>query len=215
MTVTNAGRIATTTTTGAESHGIMAQSIGGGGGTGGTGGGIVAEGGTGGVGGAGSVKGDAGDVTVTNAATGVITTAGVRSHGVLAQSIGGGGGTAGISQGLVAIGGQGSAGGLGGDVDVDNAGTIITWGSGSKGVLAQSIGGGGGSAHSSGGLVGIGGDSGAGGDSEPVSVQQQRVDPHGGGVRRRGVRAEHRRWRRRRGRLLGPRRHRRHRRQGR
>ncbi|MDH2309832.1 autotransporter outer membrane beta-barrel domain-containing protein [Methylobacterium brachiatum] len=94
VTVTNRGAI---TTSGSNAHGIEAQSIGGGGGNGGTvSGSAVGKlavnltlGGKGGRGGSG------GDVTVINAAGGVIATSGDGSHGIAAQSIGGGGGMGG------------------------------------------------------------------------------------------------------------------------
>ncbi|WP_156414135.1 autotransporter outer membrane beta-barrel domain-containing protein [Bordetella sp. N] len=82
-------------TRGAQSDGVLAQSIGGGGGTGG--GGSAAASGKlsialsfGGKGGAG---GSGGTVQVNNA--GVIETYGNASHGIFAQSIGGGGGNGG------------------------------------------------------------------------------------------------------------------------
>jgi len=236
VTVTNRGAI---TTGGSNAHGIEAQSIGGGGGSGGTvSGSAVGKlavsltlGGKGGSGGSG------GDVTVTNAAGGVIATSGDGSYGIAAQSIGGGGGmggsiaardvsdpdtvgaiwkqirktigvtayeewakdkknkddldqflkdiktsdtykiladelknsnfgkalksySTGVSNYLEAqkkgatklpdasftlsLGGDGTQGGSGGTVSVENGGTIRTRGIGSHGILAQSIGGGGG-----------------------------------------------------------------------
>jgi hypothetical protein len=85
VNVENTGSI---TTSGAGSIAIVAQSIGGGGGLGGTG--AVGEDGEIGVGGRGGAAGNGGMVTVTQ--TGDIATSGVAAHGVLAQSIGGGGG---------------------------------------------------------------------------------------------------------------------------
>lgn len=83
---------------------------------------------------------------------GSILTAGHLSHGILAQSIGGGGGQGGVaySSGTnktnlgATLGGKGGAGNVGGDVNVSNLGTIQTYGQASYGLLAQSIGGGGG-----------------------------------------------------------------------
>src|SRR5690606_22217518 len=90
---------------------------------------------------------------------GLIDTSGAGAHGILAQSIGGGGGNGGMvlaanllinslaSAPLVSIGGTGGDGGDGGVVVVDNSGDIVTRGAGSHGIVAQSIGGGGGNAQ--------------------------------------------------------------------
>jgi hypothetical protein len=136
VTVTNNGTI---TTSGAGSHGVFAHSLGGGGGSGGLNlSSLVNIGGSGGSSGAGGI------VTVTN--DGSISTQGNASHGILAQSIGGGGGSSGYSFSFVAnIGGAGGASGDGGDVTVNNDGTISTQGNASHGIFAQSVGGGGGS----------------------------------------------------------------------
>src|SRR5690606_11417538 len=87
---------------------------------------------------------------------GDIVTRGDRSRGVFAQSLGGGGGVGGgafagflafsgsANWGGMAVGGSGGLGSIGGDVAVSNAARIITLGRKSDGVLAQSIGGGGG-----------------------------------------------------------------------
>ncbi|MDP3517034.1 MAG: ESPR-type extended signal peptide-containing protein [Pseudohongiella sp.] len=149
------------------SHGILAQSVGGGGGSGGdtisvaaagsggTSGSVnVAMGGTGGRGGSGNT------VMVE---TGIaLTTFGAGSHAVLAQSIGGGGGNGGstldVGVGIgtnalalgVKLGGTGGSGNSGGTVQINpNATspkrtTITTHGDVANGILAQSIGGGGG-----------------------------------------------------------------------
>src|SRR5690606_40480639 len=89
-------------------------------------------GGTGGTGTAG------GNVDVTNEGGGLVTTEGSSSHGIFAQSIGGGGGNgtsklaAGIASGSqgfglgFGIGGTGGSGGVGGNVTVGNAGLIET-----------------------------------------------------------------------------------------
>ena len=131
--ITAAGTI---TTTGARSRGIVAQSIGGTGGDGGSGRGVVGIGGTGSNGGQGS------HVSATSSAD--ITTSGDDSIGILLQSIGGGGGSAGSSAGITAIGGRGGSGATSGEVTAQIGGSIATTGSGSDGVLAQSIGGSGG-----------------------------------------------------------------------
>ncbi|MHC4704146.1 MAG: hypothetical protein ACYTFQ_26595 [Planctomycetota bacterium] len=71
-------------TTGLESHGVLAQSIGGYAGGGGGGGGLAFWGGS------GASSGDGGAVTVTN--EGLIETQANESHAIFGQSIGGGGG---------------------------------------------------------------------------------------------------------------------------
>ncbi|MBX3695429.1 MAG: autotransporter outer membrane beta-barrel domain-containing protein [Steroidobacteraceae bacterium] len=150
-------------TTGTAAHGVFAQSLGGGGGNGssvvalnvGTTEGSVLVGVN--VGGQGGSGGHAGAVGVTN--DGHIETRGDGAHGVFAQSIGGGGGNGGLViaanavlaapgstvSPLVTVGGEGGDGNGAGDVTVTNRGTIVTRGADAHGILAQSIGGGGGS----------------------------------------------------------------------
>ncbi len=172
VSVTNSGRITTgyattvgsvTTYSGDKSHGILAQSIGGGGGDGG----FALSGAVGvsvkdipggaaaiSVGGKGGGASNGGAVTVGN--TGSIETFGLASHGILAQSTGGGGGNGGFAGSValtigggaafgISVGGRGAGGGDGGVVSVNSSvGTIITHSNGSHGVVAQSVGGGGG-----------------------------------------------------------------------
>lgn len=143
------------TTIGAGSHGIMAQSIGGGGGSAGFGaaGGISGTGaisvGVGGSGGSGS----AGALVSVSTHDGTIHTTGNTSHGIMAQSIGGTGGTGnfGASGGLglyssfsASMGGSGGVGAIGGEANIGNGSIIVTEGNASYGLVAQSIGGGGG-----------------------------------------------------------------------
>lgn len=149
----------TVSTQGARSHGLFAQSIGNGGGnssstsvklttpaSGDTKGdtfslNVGLEGGTGGASG-----------NVTAEASGSLTTVGDDSHGIFAQSVGGGGGTGGGSKSSatsatsisIAIGGTGGSGGISGDVAVTNTAEIATQGDRSVGILAQSVGGAGG-----------------------------------------------------------------------
>jgi hypothetical protein len=154
VNVTNSGQILTL---GGDSHGVFAQSVGGGGGRGGListqGEEVVtfldmankgeAKGGQIAIGGSGAGGGDGGLVTVGN--SGLIWTKGKDAHGVFAQSVGGGGGDGGSGlAGEVSIGGQGGVAGDGGEVRVTNSGTIVTEGALSRGVFAQSVGGGGG-----------------------------------------------------------------------
>ncbi|QKQ27264.1 hypothetical protein [Candidatus Reidiella endopervernicosa] len=161
VTVTNSGVLSIA---GVDARGIFAQSIGGGGGSGGGSGGLVA------LGGGGSSGGNGGTVTVTNTATGSITTEGSGADAIFAQSIGGGGGSGGSSGGLVALGGGSTAGGTGGVVSVSNSGSLSTEGDLARGIFAQSIGGGGGAGGSSGGLVAIGGSGGSTSNANAVTI---------------------------------------------
>lgn len=123
------------TTRGAGAHGIVAQSIGGGGG-------IVGDlaqaiqfdpagfirpsiSANGGSGGAVSVSYD-----------GTLTTGGANAHGIVAQSIGGGGGLAGGPQGGFA--GSVGYGGVANTVSVTQSGRLQVGGAGSSGIFAQS-----------------------------------------------------------------------------
>jgi len=139
--------------------------------------------------------------TATQPPASTIVTYGNYANGVLAQSIGGGGGNGGIgasnayNQGgvvnikaTVGLGGTGGSGGKGGVVNITQnpEQTIQTLGSGSRGITAQSIGGGGG--NSQGGTlylggavngyggrltVGVGKTGGSGGDGNTVSATTQ------------------------------------------
>ncbi|WP_269514563.1 autotransporter outer membrane beta-barrel domain-containing protein [Brevundimonas subvibrioides] len=152
------------TTSGTGSHGLFAQSIGGGGGNGGVSAGLVslgAQGGTGGNGGQAEVRAGAGTF---------VTTHGDFSHGIFGQSIGGGGGNGGVTAGAVAFGAGGSGGGIGRNVIIDSGARIETTGLGSRGIFGQSIGGGGGSAYGTGGLVSLGGSGGAAGTAGTVTI---------------------------------------------
>ncbi|MEO1192813.1 MAG: hypothetical protein AAFY02_13710, partial [Pseudomonadota bacterium] len=151
------------TTTGAQSQGVVAQSIAAGGGIGGLS--ISANLSTsqsvslgGSIGGSGGAGGTAGRALINNSAT--VSTSGERSEGLFAQSVGGGGGNGGVaisanvsasgSNGLaMAIGGGGGAAGSGGTVDVTSSGVVETAGDLSSAIFAQSVGGGGGSGGAS------------------------------------------------------------------
>lgn len=162
--VNNAGLVETF---GEQAHGIHAQSVGAGGGTGGA---VEASSAswqskaaaipglleiTAGVsiGGAGGGAGNGGDVEVFHYATGDIITHGYGANGILAQSIGGGGGYAGNatanSEGFFYVGyskdGKPGSVGTGAKVSVSSLGSIETYGDDATAILAQSIGGGGGS----------------------------------------------------------------------
>ncbi|OJJ11505.1 hypothetical protein BKI51_07115 [Alphaproteobacteria bacterium AO1-B] len=192
------------TTGGSGAYGIFAQSVGGNGGDGGLStnfsqdlfqgdilGGASADGDdsdstatsrafTLKIGGDGGTGANAGDVTINNSAP--IVTSGDVAHGIISQSVGGGGGvggaaasnadsfasqtissnTSGTTQHLrslynftnladdfgsaqLTIGGVGGAAGDGADVTVTNTGRITTTGVNAYGIFVQSIGGGGGS----------------------------------------------------------------------
>ena len=197
VTVTNAGSI---TTRGTDAVGIIAQSVGGGGGRGGSA--IAGRSGIVTVGGTGNAYGNAGAVTVSG--SGAITTGKTlggrgnqatsvsQAHGVLAQSIGGGGGHAGTTRlsdssrfgSKLNMAAEKNNSGNGGAVSVDYSGPITTAGEGSVGILAQSVGGGGGIAGEvtqtvTGALVGsLGGDGTAG----PVSVTLGAVESKASGI---------------------------------
>jgi len=166
---------------GTYAPGILAQSLGGNGGDGGTPSQYV----IGPNGGSGSTGGTAGTVSVTGTGLNVRTGLHVDptqfegSPGVLAQSIGGGGGSGGVSKGVFAVGGEGGNGVNGNTVNVALQSTIETFGFGSDGLAAQSIGGGGGNGgDASGSSVGlnyvVGGTAGGGGGGYSASLTSQQ-----------------------------------------
>lgn len=148
VSVTNAG--GSIVTNGALSIGVLAQSVGGGGG-------YVALDRAGQAvavpmnitfGSNGRMNGSGGVVNVTQDVGGSIATLGVNAHGIVAQSIGGGGGIAGMTlqpnlSTLKAVSTP-AEGGDANTVTVSLGGSVTTAGNGAAGVLAQSIGGGGG-----------------------------------------------------------------------
>ncbi|MFI0849459.1 hypothetical protein [Mesorhizobium sp. IMUNJ 23232] len=153
---------------GSDSVSVEASfAVGGNGGSGGTGGAVtIALGGTQTCTSSGCTT--APDQSGSNAPTS-ITTYGDFADGLVAQSIGGGGGNAGFGSSntqaygtgtngslTVTLGSQGGTGGAGGSVWVDlyTGNSITTWGSGAVGLVAQSVGGGGGA--SQGGSIGVG-----------------------------------------------------------
>ncbi|WP_447919789.1 autotransporter outer membrane beta-barrel domain-containing protein [Achromobacter aegrifaciens] len=169
VTMSNTGSIATA---GYNSHGMMGQSIGGGGGASGSATGLLSVGGSS----AGSTGSAGGTVVMGN--TGAIATAGDAAVGMVAQSIGGGGGSGGDSIGVLGVGGGGSGGGAGGNVIIQDLGSIQTFGQFGAGVLAQSVGGGGGNGGdtftaSVGVSVAIGGSASGGGDGGSVCMSNQ------------------------------------------
>ncbi len=164
--VTNAGTIATS---GYSAKGMIAQSISDGGGAGGTAGGILAIGGNA----SSNHQSAAGNVSLSN--TGTVRTIGDAAIGMVAQSIGAGGGAGAGATGIIGVGGQGAAGGKGGQVDLTALGSVTTQGSWAHGVTAQSIGGGGGTGGDVFDIaavvgVGVGGSGSGGGDAGSVTV---------------------------------------------
>ncbi|MFI0849338.1 beta strand repeat-containing protein, partial [Mesorhizobium sp. IMUNJ 23232] len=161
----NSSLTSTVTTYGDFADGIKAQSIGGGGGDAGTGSSNTQQFGTGTsnnlkmvLGSQGGGAGNGETVIVNLYESSSITTYGSGAIGVVAQSIAGGGGSSqggslALSQGSgidIKLGTQGGGGGTGGTVAVTSDGAISTQGGDATGILAQSIGGGGGLAGSSG-----------------------------------------------------------------
>jgi len=150
--------------------GIIAQSIGGGGGNAGGDQPAVFVGDKGGSGGSG------GALNLTIDPFGSVTTYDVNSLGILAESIGGGGGNGANAKGIfVAVGGRGGSGGTGGDITVDINGALTTLGEHSAALVAHSIGGGGGNGGAATSLgefvsVGIGGAAGGGGSGGTVTA---------------------------------------------
>ena len=107
----------------------------------------------------GGGSGDGGNITLSN--DGGVYTFGDGSNGVFLQSIGGGGGAAfiGVDPPSVTLSGGGI--GNGGDISFTQTGDIMVMGTDSTGIIAQSIGGGGGyvegAFHGTAGGVGAGG----------------------------------------------------------
>ncbi|EGF91748.1 outer membrane autotransporter barrel domain protein [Asticcacaulis biprosthecium C19] len=98
-------------------------------------------------------------------------TEGESAHAIFAESVGKGGGVGGTGAGIVGVGGSGDGGGSAGFVSVTNAGRLITTGKAARGIFAQSVGGGGGAANGTGGLVSVGGSAGGGGTGGRVYVK--------------------------------------------
>ena len=172
-----------TSTSGAFAPAVLAQSIAGGGGLASGAasitGNLASSSLTLSLGGSNGLGADTGTVTLNN--NGAVSTSGVESYGIVAQSIAGGGGLGGTllsGEGSTALSvqhtttlGAGAESGGGGQVTVVAGNNIQTTGNRAIGMIAQSIGGGGGiagiptenmSSASFGGTVTLGG---AGGDN--------------------------------------------------
>jgi hypothetical protein len=180
------GGNASVATAGYGAHGVLMQSIGGGGGHGADGSNSAAANISvgGGIGGSGGPSGNGGTITVTGELL-TVSTQGNDAFAVLAQSIGGGGGTAGAGSSQasddddshsfeLSVGGNGGGGGGGNTVSIDSGVTLTTAGDRALGILAQSIGGGGGVSGSADGAsirkLNINGTGGATGDGGAVSI---------------------------------------------
>lgn len=145
-------------------YGVTATSHGGDGGSGGGFVGLVSDAGRGGAGGNGS------DVFVALGSASDITTYGLKSHGVFAESRGGNGGSGGEVDAAFALGSAGGHGGNAGNVVVDNDGLIETFGLNSHGIFAKSVGAGAGSGSNAGGLYAEGGNGGEESNGAQVTV---------------------------------------------
>jgi hypothetical protein len=157
-------RAASYTALGANSPGILAQSIGGNGGNGGSADVLVnADGGNGGAAGAG------GDVTIFLAPH-VISTANDQSPGIIAVSRGGNGGNGGNAASSNSDSGLGGSGGAAGTIKIFSNASIFTDGATSYGILAQAFAGRGGNAGSAGGVLATAADGGSSGAPGAVTV---------------------------------------------
>lgn len=153
-------------------HGVLVQANGGTGGRGADTSALVGQSGGGGFAGAGgSVRLVLGDAT----STGTVRTSGTFAHGALVQSIGGAGGNGGQAS-FNTQGGGGAPGGDGGPVGVSAPnGSVVATGHSAVAVLAQSVGGGGGSGGDTAGVaigvgIAIGGNGGLGGNGGAVRL---------------------------------------------
>lgn len=154
-------------TTGQDAYALYAASLGGAAGDGGKGAGIYA------VGGQGGANSRSSNVELRQTAAGRIKTAGAGAHGLFAESIGGDGGTYNKTASAV-LGGDGrsnSPNSHAAAVNVFNHGEVVVTGKAAKGILAQSVGGGGGNGGASAGLVSVGGDGHSSGNGGTVKVE--------------------------------------------
>ncbi|MBP0652283.1 hypothetical protein J8J40_35005, partial [Mycobacterium tuberculosis] len=75
----------------------------------------------------GSANGAGGNITFTN--QGVVQTQGYQSYGIVAQSVGGGGGVGGgTGLSVIAVGGSDGAAGDGGQITLNQSGQVTTQG---------------------------------------------------------------------------------------
>lgn len=170
VTLINNGTITTS-----ASYGLLGISVGGyGGDAGGSAGFIPSPNSSAGGGGPG------GNVTLTN--NGNISTGAFGQAAMVAISVGGGGGDAGRTASLVALGNTGGKGANGGTLILNNSGTVQTYSTGSVGLAAVGVGGGGGmGGMAAGSLIGGGGSGGGGGVGATISVFNDGSICTGGG----------------------------------
>ncbi|MGR3805446.1 MAG: hypothetical protein ACU0AY_18370 [Marinibacterium profundimaris] len=128
-----------------------------------------------------SLPGYAGSVTGTlNNAS--LSTSGDTAHGLLAQSVGGQGGSGGDSSGVTSYGASAGSGGDGEDVTLTITNTTFeTGGQFSGGIVAVSAGGGGGTGGHASGLTAMGGTGGSGGNGSDVTVSLDATTIRTGG----------------------------------
>ena len=124
---------------GRAGYGIFAKSVGGGGGSVSSTAAVNAL-----IGSTGGDGGHSGNVEITNTGSGTITTKGKNAIGIYALAIGGGGGDIGSTKGNVSLGATGGEGGSAGNITITNEGSIRTYGYNSYGIIANSVGAGGG-----------------------------------------------------------------------
>lgn len=161
VALTNAGRVETS---GKDAHALYAASLGGAAGGGGKGNGVVAVGGNGGA------NSHSSKVELRN--SGTVITSGEASHGLFAESVGGDGGNY-SAAGQAALGGDSNANSPnshGGEVIAINSGSVTATGKSAKGILVQSIGGGGGHGGGSVGFVTVGGNGESSGNASTIRV---------------------------------------------
>ena len=154
-------------TKGDDFHGLAVYSIGGKGGKGGDGSFVSNSGGGGSVNDSGLIS-----FSLNTAGTNsFISTLGDGSYGIILQSIGGHGGSAGQDDGVVSFAADGGSGGAGGVAYLYSDAPIQTKGNTANAISAQSIGGGGGHGGDAFGAYFAGsGDGGSGGDGGGVFV---------------------------------------------
>ena len=171
--------------TGPSASALILQSIGGGGGIGGDATGI-AIGASLAIGGNGGLGGDGYSVAATLGTDAIVgSTNPLGDGGVLAQSIGGSGGSGGSATStgaaflILTVGGDAAGGGGSRYVEVDSAALVTTYGDHAAGIMAQSIGGGGGKGGSATAFnvgvlplasIAVGGRGGGGGPADPAFI---------------------------------------------
>jgi hypothetical protein len=134
VAITNSGAIEVR---GQGAYGLGAQSLGGGGGSVSSTSALSFT-----LGASGGMGGNSSAITITNSAP--ITTTGRDGIALSALSIGGGGGDAGLTRDAITLGSRGGSSGNAGAITITNSGALSTSGVNATGLLARSVGGGGG-----------------------------------------------------------------------